>query len=355
MPLRIEDYAVIGDCETAALVGRNGSIDWLCFPRFDSGACFAALLGTPENGRWCIAPSVPTRSVRRRYREETLILETEFVTDLGTVTVIDWMPPRSVSHAPDLMRLVRGGHGRVPMRMELVVRFDYGWVVPWVRRTARSLRMTAGPDSLRISTGVDLRGEDLRTVAEFTVAEGELLPFDMTWFPTYGAEPEPSDVIESLDKTEKFWRAWSRNCKYDGEWRDAVLRSLITLKALTYAPTGGLVAAATTSLPEKIGGVRNWDYRFCWIRDATFALYALVTGGYIEEARSWRRWLVNAVAGNPSELHIMYGLAGERRLPELELPWLAGYEKSAPVRVGNAAHRQFQLDVYGEILDVMYV
>jgi GH15 family glucan-1,4-alpha-glucosidase len=355
MPSRIEDYALIGDCETAALVARGGSIDWLCFPRFDSGACFAALLGTPENGRWLISPSLEIRSTRRRYRDGTLILETEFETEDGVVVVTDWMPPRTSTDAPDLMRLVEGKRGKVPMRMELVIRFDYGWVVPWVKKIEGGLRATAGPDTLHCRTSVAMRGENMHTVAEFTVSQGQRIPFELTWCPTHWEEPRPKDVEASLASTERWWRDWSSHCTYKGEWRDAVLRSLITLKALTYAPTGGLVAAATTSLPEHIGGVRNWDYRFCWLRDATFTLYALMGSGFKEEARAWRQWLVNAVAGRPSELQIMYGLGGERRLTELELGWLPGYENSAPVRIGNAASRQFQLDVYGEVMDALYL
>jgi GH15 family glucan-1,4-alpha-glucosidase len=353
MPSRIEGYALIGDCETAALVGRDGSIDWLCVPRFDSGACFAALLGTPEHGRWQITPAGTIRSIRRRYREGTLILETEYEADGGAVTLIDWMPPRTTT--PDVVRVVEGKRGRVPMRMELIIRFDYGWIVPWVRRTARGLRATAGPDTLYCRTDVPLRGEDFCTVADFTVSEGQRVSFELAWAPTYQPEPAEKDVVSSLRETEAWWRTWSGRCTYQGEWREAVLRSLITLKALTYAPTGGIVAAPTTSLPEQLGGVRNWDYRYCWLRDATFTLYALMTGGYVEEARAWREWLVNAVAGKPSELQIMYGLAGERRLTEWEPSWLPGYEGAAPVRIGNAAYRQHQLDVYGEVMDALHL
>lgn len=353
MPSLIEDYALIGDCETAALVSRGGSIDWLCFPRFDSGACFAALLGTPENGRWLIAPAGNIRSVRRRYREGTLILETDYETDDGSVTVTDFMPPRTGE--PDVVRIVEGRRGKVPMQMELVIRFDYGWVVPWVRHTEGGIRATAGPDTLYCRAGVELHGENLRTVADFIVSEGQRIPFELIWSPTYRAKPEKREPEESLRETEAWWQEWSGRCTYEGAWRDAVLRSLITLKALTYAPTGGLVAAATTSLPEHLGGVRNWDYRYCWVRDATFTLYALMIGGYTEEARAWREWLVNAVAGKPSEIQIMYGLAGERRLTELELGWLPGYEGSSPVRIGNAAYSQHQLDIYGEVMDALYL
>ncbi|HXG20653.1 MAG TPA: glycoside hydrolase family 15 protein [Methylomirabilota bacterium] len=353
MPSRIEDYALLGDCETAALVGRDGSIDWLCFPRFDSGACFAALLGTPDHGRWLLAPAPTPYTVKRRYRPGTLILETDYETASGAVTVVDWMPPRSA--APDVMRLVEGKRGQVPMRLELIIRFDYGSIIPWVRRTDSGIRATAGPDTLYFRTDLPLHGEDEHTIAEFTVAAGQRHCMTLTWESTYQPEPAKKDVEQSLRDTEAWWREWSSRCTYHGEWRDAVLRSLITLKALTYAPTGGVVAAPTTSLPEQLGGVRNWDYRYCWLRDATFTLYALMTGGYTEEARAWREWLINAVAGSPSKLQIMYGLAGERRLTELELPWLPGYEGAAPVRIGNAAHQQHQLDVYGEVMDALYL
>jgi GH15 family glucan-1,4-alpha-glucosidase len=353
MPSRIEDYALIGDCQTAALVARDGSIDWLCFPRFDSGACFAALLGTPEHGRWLLAPAGEIRSVARRYREGTLILETEYATDTGAVTVIDWMPIRT--DTPDMFRMVVGLRGQLPMRMELIVRFDYGSIVPWVRRTEHGIRATAGPDTLYCRADVPLKGEDLHTVAEFTIAAGQCIAFELAWAPTHAPEPEPQDAARSLRETEQWWQAWSSRCTYQGEWREAVLRSLITLKALTYMPTGGVVAAATTSLPEQLGGVRNWDYRYCWLRDATFTLYALMSGGYTDEAHAWREWLLNAVAGAPAQIQIMYGLAGERRLTELELPWLPGYEGAAPVRIGNAAYGQHQLDIYGEVMDALYV
>jgi GH15 family glucan-1,4-alpha-glucosidase len=352
MPSRIEDYALIGDCQTAALVARDGSIDWLCFPRFDSGACFAALLGAPDHGRWQIAPAAPVRSISRRYWPGTLVLETEYATDAGTVAIIDWMPPRN--HAPDVMRMVVGKSGAVPMRMDLVIRFDYGWVVPWVRRTADGIRAIAGPDTLYLHTPVPTHGEDFHTVAEFTVAAGQRVPFTLTWTPTYAPEPEPLDPERELEATAAWWREWSGRSTYRGEWAEQVQRSLITLKALTYAPTGGLVAAATTSLPEQIGGVRNWDYRYCWLRDSAFTLYALMAGGYASEARAWRDWLVNAAAGEPAKLQIMYGLAGERRLTELELGWLPGYEGSTPVRIGNGAYSQHQLDVYGELMDALH-
>lgn len=353
MPSRIEDYALIGDCETAALVAHEGSIDWLCFPRFDSGACFAALLGTPEHGRWLLAPAAPIRNIRRRYREGTLILETEYETDEGVVTLIDWMPPRTA--VPNLIRLVEGKRGRVRMRMELIIRFDYGWVIPWVRRTQRGMRATAGPDTLYLRSDVTLRGENLHTVADFEVSAGQRIPFELTWCPTHGPEPDERTPQQDLRDTEAWWREWSDRCTYRGEWRDAVLRSLITLKALTYTPTGGIVAAATTSLPEHPGGVRNWDYRYCWLRDATFTLYALMDNGYTQEAGAWREWLINAVAGDPSEIQMLYGLGGERRLPELQLSWLPGYEGAAPVRIGNAAYSQHQLDVWGEVMDALYL
>lgn len=353
MPSLIEDYALIGDCKTAALVARNGSIDWLCLPRFDSGACFAALLGTPENGRWLIAPAMDIRSIRRRYREGTLILETDYETDSGSVTLIDFMPSRT--GAPELIRIVEGRRGQVPIRMELIIRFDYGWIVPWVRRIQRGIRATAGPDTLYCYTDIEMRGENLHTVSDFIVSEGQRIPFKLTWSSTHEPEPEEKEIEQGLRNTEAWWREWSDRCTYQGEWRDAVVRSLITLKALIYSPTGGIVAATTTSLPEQLGGIRNWDYRYCWLRDATFTLYALMTGGYTEEARAWREWLINAVAGKPSEIQIMYGLAGERRLTELELDWLPGYEGASPVRIGNAAHKQYQLDVYGEIMDALYL
>ena len=353
MASRIEDYALIGDCETAGLVARDGSVDWLGFPRFDAAACFAALLGTPEHGRWMLAPAVDVHRIQRRYRPGTLVLETDYHTASGVVRLIDFMPLRP--RARGLIRIVEGVEGRVPMHMDLVIRFDYGSVVPWVRRTEQGIRVTAGPETVYCRTRVQLTGEDLRTVAHFTVAAGERVPFELAWSVTHQPEPEATDPLRSLEETTDWWAAWSSRCSFHGEWHDAVVRSLITLKALTYAPTGGIVAAATTSLPEHIGGVRNWDYRYCWLRDATFTLYALMTGGYTEEACAWREWLVNAVAGTPSTLQIMYGLAGERRLTELELSWLPGYEGSSPVRIGNAAHQQHQLDVYGEVMDALHL
>jgi GH15 family glucan-1,4-alpha-glucosidase len=353
MPSRIEDYALIGDCHSAALVARDGSIDWLCLPRFDSGACFAALLGAPENGRWQLAPAGEIRRVSRRYRPNTLILETEFETATGTVTVIDFMPPRT--REPRLVRMVVGRSGRVAMRMQFIVRFDYGSVVPWVSKTPGGVRAIAGPDTIVLDTSVPLRGEGLTTVAEFTIAEGEPKPFVMTWYPSHEPEPPTIAPAATLEETEQWWQEWTGRCSYSGPWREIVVRSLITLKALTYAPTGGIVAAPTTSLPEQLGGVRNWDYRICWLRDATFTLYTLMRSGFIEEARAWRLWLIRAVAGTPSQVNIMYGVAGERRLTELELDWLPGYESSRPVRIGNAAHSQFQLDVFGEVAGAMHV
>jgi GH15 family glucan-1,4-alpha-glucosidase len=349
----IEDYAMIGDCHTAALVARGGSIDWLCFPRFDSGACFAALVGTEDHGRWLLAPAGEIRDIRRRYRDGTLVLETDYETADGAVTLIDCMPPRS--RVTDLVRVVVGKRGQVRMRMQLIIRFDYGSIIPWVRRTGTGIRAVAGPDTLILNSAVDLRNEDFRTEAEFTVSQGQRVPFVLMWHPSH--EPAPAMVAaeDIVAHTEQWWRDWSSRCTYEGPWRENVVRSLITLKALTYAPTGGIVAAATTSLPERLGGVRNWDYRYCWLRDATFTLYALMLGGYIDEACAWREWLLRAVAGNPSELNIMYGLAGERRLTELELQWLPGYAASVPVRIGNAACEQFQLDVYGEVMDAMHL
>jgi GH15 family glucan-1,4-alpha-glucosidase len=352
-PLPIEDYALLGDTQTAALVGRDGSLDWLCMPRFDSAACFAALLGTERNGRWVIAPPGEPRATRRRYLENTLVLESEWDSAEGTVRLIDFMPPRGA--APDVVRIVEGVRGRVPMRMELVIRFEYGSVVPWVRRAGDTTIAIAGPDALYLRSPVDRRGEDFRTVADFSVSEGERIPFVLTWHPSHLPQPAPVDPEVSLAETVGYWQDWTADHTYDGEWSDAVETSLIALKALTYAPTGGIVAAATTSLPEKLGGVRNWDYRYCWLRDATFTLYALMSTGFDDEARSWRDWLLRAVAGRPEEMRIMYGPAGERRLPEFELGWLPGYQGAAPVRIGNAAADQFQLDVYGEVMDSMHV
>jgi GH15 family glucan-1,4-alpha-glucosidase len=349
----IEDYALIGDCHTAALVARDGSVDWLCFPRFDSGACFAALLGTQENGRWLLSPASQIKSIQRRYRKGTLVLETDYETQDGAVTLVDCMPPRSKES--DLVRLIVGRRGQVRMRMQLIIRFDYGSIIPWMRGTNNGIRAIAGPDILVLQTNVALQSEGLATTAEFTVSEGERIPFVLMWHPSHEPTPPIADAEEMITHTERWWQRWSNRCTYQGPWRDAVVRSLITLKALTYAPTGGIVAAATTSLPEQIGGVRNWDYRHCWLRDATFTLYALMIGGYTEEADAWREWLLRAVAGSPSQINIMYGLAGERRLTEFKVGWLPGYEGSAPVLVGNAAYRQFQLDVYGEVMDALHL
>ena len=353
MPSRIEDYALIGDCHTAALVARNGSIDWLCFPRFDSGACFAALLGTEEHGCWTLRPAAEIRQIRRRYHDDTLVLETEYETTDGTVSVIDCMPPRSKE--ADLVRIVVGKRGQVPMRMQFVLRPDYGSIIPWVRRIDNGIRAVAGPDTLTLQSDVSLRNENFKTTAEFTVSAEERVHFVLTWLPSHDADGGAADAETLLAQTEQWWRDWSGRCTYKGLYRESVVRSLVTLKALTYAPTGGIVAAPTTSLPEWLGGIRNWDYRFCWVRDATFTLYALILAGYTAEAAAWRDWLLRAVAGKPSQMNIMYGLAGERRLPEIELGWLPGYERSAPVRIGNAAWEQFQLDVYGELMDALHL
>ncbi|HEY0779660.1 MAG TPA: glycoside hydrolase family 15 protein [Gemmatirosa sp.] len=369
MTPRIEDYALIGDCETAALVSRDGSVDWLCLPRFDSAACFASLVGTPENGRWLLAPADPAARATRRYRPDTMVLETEWETADGAVTVIDFMPVRD--EKPDLVRIVVGRRGQVAMRTEFVVRFAYGVAVPWVSRLvddrdadrdatqvgqpapATALRAIAGPDMVILRTPVTLRGEDLKTVGDFTVAAGETVPFTLSYAASHAPPPEANDPLTALAKTEAFWREWAGRCTYRGEHRDPVVRSLLTLKALTYAPTGGIVAAPTTSLPEQIGGPRNWDYRYCWLRDATLTLSALMNAGYEDEAAAWRDWLLRAVAGSPSQVQIMYGIRGERHLLEWEVPWLSGYEASAPVRVGNAAHDQLQLDVFGEVIDAL--
>ena len=353
MPLRIEDYALIGDCETAALVGRDGSIDWLCWPRFDSDACFAALLGTPDHGRWKIAPQDGEARVTRRYRPGTLILETRFETPDGVVTLVDFMPQRD--DASNIVRLVKGERGSVAICLELVLRFGYGSIVPWVSRLEDGRRRAiAGPDMALLTSPVEVRGENLTTIAEFTVNEGEALPFVLTYASSHLPPPDPIDPEKALAATESFWTEWSGRCRSAGPWSDVVTRSMITLKALTYAPTGGIVASPTTSLPEQLGGTRNWDYRFCWLRDATLTLLALMNAGYFEEAQAWRDWLVRAVAGSPSQAQILYGIAGERRMTEWEVPWLPGYEGAAPVRIGNKAHVQLQLDVYGEVLDAFY-
>lgn len=351
MPLQIEDYAIIGDCQTAALVGRDGSIDWLCLPRFDSQACFASLLGAPDNGRWRIAPTACILKTNRKYVKNTLVLETEFETEAGCAAVIDFMPIRET--VPDIVRIVEGRRGHVPIRMDLTLRFDFGSIMPWVQRNDGGITAIAGPDAVRIASPVQTHGEDFTTIAEFEVAAGERVPFTMTWFRSFESPPKPIDPEQSLQTTISWWQDWSARCQYQGHRKDLVHRSLITLKALTYAPSGGIVAAATTSLPEQLGGVRNWDYRYCWLRDATLSLLALTNSGYAAEAKAWQEWLLRAVAGDPSKTQIMYGLAGERRLDEYEVPWLAGYEGAKPVRVGNAAHAQFQLDVYGEVCDAL--
>jgi GH15 family glucan-1,4-alpha-glucosidase len=352
---RTEDLAIIGDTHTVALVGRDGSIDWLCLPRFDSGACFARLLGTEENGCWRIAPRGAAAATRRRYRGDTLILETEFETPSGLVRLVDFMPCPRRGNEIDVVRIVEGCRGEVAMEMDLAFRFDYGRIVPWVRSRDYGLLAVAGPDAIELRAPVAMRGEGFRTVSTFKVAAGERVPFILTWHPSNEPETRDRNPRHLLRKTERWWRSWAGQCSYEGEWREAVMRSLITLKALTYSPTGGMVAAPTAALPERIGGVRNWDYRYCWIRDATLTLYSLLKSGFTEEARAWREWLLRAAAGKPSELQTMYGLSGERRLTELELPWLDGYEGSRPVRIGNAAHAQFQLDVYGELMDALHV
>jgi GH15 family glucan-1,4-alpha-glucosidase len=350
--MRIEDYGLIGDTHTAALVGRNGSIDWLCLPRFDSAACFAGLLGTDDHGYWQIAPKGTVTGVSRRYKENTLVLETEFTTSEGTARVIDCMPIRE-DH-PEVIRLVEGLSGAVEMQMCLAIRLGYGCTIPWVRHQDGLLTALAGPDGLALWTPIETTGKDFQTTAEFTVTEGQLVPFVLSWFPSHEPPPRPTDASFSIAETISWWQAWSSLCTIQGEYRPAALRSLITLKALTYQPTGGIVAAATTSLPETLGGVRNWDYRYCWLRDATLTLAALMRGGYSDEAMAWRDWLLRAVAGNTSELQIMYGPAGERRLDEWEIDWLPGYESSKPVRIGNAAAGQYQLDVYGEVMSALY-
>jgi GH15 family glucan-1,4-alpha-glucosidase len=353
MALQIEDYAIIGDCKTAALVGRDGSIDWLCWPRFDSAACFAGLLGTSDNGRWLLSPEDELVEVRRRYRPGTLILETEFYTDTGAAMVVDFMPP--ADGASDLIRIVFGLSGRVRFQTELVLRFDYGSTVPWVTRNDDgAIEAIAGPERAVLRTPADLRGEDLKTVGEVAVDAGQSIPFILSYGRSFERLPEPTDPIESLERTEVFWRQWSDRCPEVGPWTQIVKRSLITLKALTYAPTGGMVAAVTTSLPERLGGTRNWDYRFCWLRDATFTLLAFLHLGFLDEAKAWGDWLLRAVAGSPEQVQIVYGIGGERWLPELIIPWLPGYENSAPVRVGNAASQQLQIDIFGEIADATF-
>jgi GH15 family glucan-1,4-alpha-glucosidase len=350
--VKIEDYAMLGDCQTAALVGRDGSIDWLCLPRFDSAACFAALVGKPEHGRWLVAPSVPLTRVTRAYRDGSLVLDTTFEVDGGAVMVTDFMPMRD--HAPHVVRIVKGLRGKVPMRTELVVRFDYGSIVPWVRKAGNGIRAIAGPDCVHIQSDVELRGEGMTTVADFEVSEGQTLSFVLSWSPSHIKESREVDAHRALERTLAVWNKWSSRCNYRGPWRAPVTRSLVTLKGLTHTTTGGIVAAPTTSLPESIGGPRNWDYRFCWVRDATFTLLALLHNGFAEEARDWREWLLRAIAGDPSKLQIMYSVDGARRLDEQEVPWLPGYEGSLPVRIGNGAYAQRQLDVYGEVMDALY-
>ena len=355
MALRIEDYAIIGDMHTAAVVGADGSIDWLCLPDFDSPSCFARLVGTDAHGYWKIAPAGGASAVlssRRRYREDSLVLETEFETATGTVRVTDFMPV-GLSH-PHVMRIVEGLAGSVEMALELTVRFDYGDAVPWTTSSPGLVRMTAGPDAVALWHRVHPEGRDLTTVADFTVATGQRFPFTLVWHPSNEGPPAPLDTHYALEHTDVFWREWAGRCTYDGRWRDAVVRSLLTLKALTVETTGGVVAAPTTSLPEALGGGRNWDYRYCWLRDAAFTLESLMRGSYLEEALAWRDWLVRAVAGDPARLQIMYGPSGERRLVEWEADWLPGYESSSPVRIGNAASGQFQLDVYGEVMSALH-
>ena len=351
---RIEDYALISNCAAGALVGRNGSIDWLCLPRFDSAACFAALLGGPEHGRWLIAPADPAARVERRYLDGSLILVTRFETAEGAVELLDFIS--SWHGFSDVVRLVRGQRGRVSMRTEFILRFDYGAVVPWVERLSEGgISAIAGPERVLLRTPAPLRGEDLRTVGEFDVDAGETIPFVMSYGLSHLPRRQPVDAGQALQRVEAFWQRWSSRCAPAGPWTEAVKGSLVALKGLTYSATGGIVAAPTTSLPEQIGGTRNWDYRYCWLRDAAFTLLALMHAGFYDEARAWRDWLLRAVAGSPDQLQIMYGLGGERRLGEWEVPWLSGYENSRPVRIGNAAVAQTQLDVYGEILDALYL
>ncbi|MFC8800424.1 glycoside hydrolase family 15 protein [Promicromonospora sp. NPDC057138] len=357
MTLRIEDYGIVGDLQTAALIGRDGSIDWMCLPRFDSPACFAALLGSDEHGSWRLGPEAGGECTSRRYRDGTLVLETEWDRPEGRVRVIDLMPPRS--HQADVVRIVEGISGSVPMTTELRLRFDYGNVVPWITQDGAALRAVAGPDSVRLDTAVEMTRDDVAggsvLRARFTVGPGERVPFVLTYHASYEATKDPVEADGALRDTEEFWQSWIAGSSYAGPWADAVHRSLITLKALTYAPTGAIAAAATTSLPEEIGGARNWDYRYCWLRDAAFTLQALVGTGFIDEARAWRAWLLRAVAGDPADLQIMYGLDGRRRLPEYTLDWLPGFEGSIPVRIGNGAAGQLQIDVWGETLDALHL
>ncbi|ARP97797.1 glycoside hydrolase family 15 protein [Pseudorhodoplanes sinuspersici] len=353
-PLAIEDYALIGDCRTAALVGRNGSIDWLCWPRFDSSACFAALLGTSEHGRWQICPADPAPRITRGYRDSTMVLETIFETKDGRVAVIDFMPLGQVS--PSVIRIVEGRSGKVAMQLMMTLRFDYGRSVPWVTKLEDNsgLSAVAGPNKVVLRAPVDLLSENLATTAQFDVAAGQSIAFVMSYGPSHLPAPAPLDWRPMLERTESFWRNWSAKSTYKGEWNGAVQRSLLTLKALSFSETGGFVAAPTTSLPEQLGGPRNWDYRYCWVRDATMTLMAMMSAGYVEEARAWRDWLLRSAAGSPDQTQIMYGLGGERQLDEWEVSWLPGYEGSSPVRVGNAASDQFQLDIFGELIDALF-
>jgi GH15 family glucan-1,4-alpha-glucosidase len=350
----IESYALIGDCETAALVGLDGSIDWLCWPEFSSDACFARLLGAEENGRWLLTPAVEVTKTTRKYRDHTLILETTFEAPDFEVMLIDFMPVRAANNTSDIVRIVKGIRGSAPIQMELSIRFNYGTTVPWVTRSDGGIRAIAGPDLIVLRTKAPLAGEDLTTVSEFTVNEGESVDFVMTYGRSHLHAPRAIDVDKALTETQRYWEDWAAICSYQGPYRDIVERSLITLKALTYRPTGGIVAAVTTSLPEQLGGPRNWDYRYCWLRDATFTLDALMHGGYYQEAKAWQQWLLRAIAGSPDQVQIMYGIAGERYLPERELTWLSGYEDSKPVRIGNAASEQLQLDIYGEVLGAFH-
>lgn len=351
MTQRIEDYALLGDCRSAALVSKAGSIDWLCFPRFDSPACFAALVGTADNGYWSLAPTEPYES-ERAYVTDTMVLETLHHGDGGTVAVTDALIPVGTAHR--LVRVVEGRRGSLSMRTQLKIRFDYGSIVPWVRQVDDSLRATGGPEALVLRTPIDLRGEDLATVGDFVLSEGERVWFDLAWHPSHDPAPDPVDSVQAVEDSIEWWRQWAGSLHYDGAYRDDVRKSLLVLKALSYAPTGAIVAAPTTSLPEWIGGSRNWDYRYCWLRDTTFTLLAFLQTGCGSEARAWRDWLIRAVAGDPSRLQIMYGVAGERRLAESELDWLDGFAGSRPVRVGNGAFDQLQIDVFGEVMDAMH-
>ncbi len=355
MSQRIEDYGFIADMRTVALVGRDGSMDWLCLPRIDSPACFAALLGTEEHGRWRLAPRGAAARVSRRYRRNSLVLETSFELPEGAITLVDFLTPAQVGEGLNVVRIVRGDRGRVDVEMELILRFEYGAFVPWVRRHPFGLTAIAGPDAIAIRTPVELTGRDYRTYASFCVGEGETVPFVMTWHQSHLPPPPPSDALDLMVRTEEWWLQWSQRYRYQGPYQDLAHRSLTVLKGLTNSTTGGIAAAATTSLPEELGGMRNWDYRYCWLRDATFTLYALLASGYVEEAAEWQRWLLRAAAGKPADLQIMYGVAGERLLIESEIPWLPGYAGSTPVRIGNAAHSQFQLDVLGEVMDAFHV